>query len=80
VARQLCDLLRARAAAQLALKEFDRREQAMVIAEAERGREDRYAALLSRWRTSEVQASPKDVPAALARWEPPQVALGKYLR
>jgi hypothetical protein len=52
----------------------------MVIAEAERGREDRYAALLSRWRTSEVQASPKDVPAALARWEPPQVALGKYLR
>src|SRR5262249_54645623 len=28
----------------------------------------------------ELQASPKDVPAALARWEPPQVALGKYLR
>jgi hypothetical protein len=30
--------------------------------------------------TDELQASPKDVPAALARWEPPQVALGKYLR
>jgi 2-polyprenyl-6-methoxyphenol hydroxylase-like FAD-dependent oxidoreductase len=28
----------------------------------------------------ELQASPKDVTAALARWEPPQVALGKYLR
>ena len=28
----------------------------------------------------ELQASPKDVPAALARWEPPQAALGKYLR
>jgi 2-polyprenyl-6-methoxyphenol hydroxylase-like FAD-dependent oxidoreductase len=28
----------------------------------------------------ELQASPKDVPAALAHWEPPQVALGKYLR
>ena len=28
----------------------------------------------------ELQASPNDVPAALARWEPPQVALGKYLR
>ena len=28
----------------------------------------------------ELQASPKDVPAALARWEPPQVALGKHLR
>jgi len=27
----------------------------MVIAEAERGREDRYAALLSRWRTSAAQ-------------------------
>ena len=28
----------------------------------------------------ELQASSKDVTAALARWEPPQVALGKYLR
>jgi 2-polyprenyl-6-methoxyphenol hydroxylase-like FAD-dependent oxidoreductase len=28
----------------------------------------------------ELEASPNDVPAALARWEPPQVALGKYLR
>ncbi len=28
----------------------------------------------------ELQAFPNDVPAALARWEPPQVALGKYLR
>src|SRR6266436_4977390 len=28
----------------------------------------------------ELQASPNDVPAALARWEPPQVALGKHLR
>jgi 2-polyprenyl-6-methoxyphenol hydroxylase-like FAD-dependent oxidoreductase len=28
----------------------------------------------------ELQASPNDVSAALARWEPPQVALGKYLR
>jgi hypothetical protein len=27
-----------------------------------------------------LQASPNDLPAALARWEPPQVALGKYLR
>jgi 2-polyprenyl-6-methoxyphenol hydroxylase-like FAD-dependent oxidoreductase len=28
----------------------------------------------------ELQASPNDVPAALLRWEPPQVVLGKYLR
>jgi 2-polyprenyl-6-methoxyphenol hydroxylase-like FAD-dependent oxidoreductase len=28
----------------------------------------------------ELQATPGDVPAALARWEPDQVALGKYLR
>ena len=28
----------------------------------------------------ELLASPGDVPAALVRWEPPQVALGKYLR
>jgi 2-polyprenyl-6-methoxyphenol hydroxylase-like FAD-dependent oxidoreductase len=28
----------------------------------------------------ELQASPDDIPAALARWEPPQVALGRYLR
>jgi 2-polyprenyl-6-methoxyphenol hydroxylase-like FAD-dependent oxidoreductase len=28
----------------------------------------------------ELQASPNDVIDALARWEPPQVALGKYLR
>jgi 2-polyprenyl-6-methoxyphenol hydroxylase-like FAD-dependent oxidoreductase len=28
----------------------------------------------------EVKASPDDIPAALARWEPPQVALGRYLR
>jgi 2-polyprenyl-6-methoxyphenol hydroxylase-like FAD-dependent oxidoreductase len=28
----------------------------------------------------ELQAFPNDVPAALARWEPAQVALGKYLR
>ena len=28
----------------------------------------------------ELQASTKDVPAALAHWEPPQAALGKYLR
>ena len=28
----------------------------------------------------EFRASPNDVSAALARWEPPQVALGKYLR
>ena len=28
----------------------------------------------------ELQASPNDVPAALVRWEQPQVALGKYLR
>ena len=27
-----------------------------------------------------LQASPNDLPAALASWEPPQVALGKYLR
>jgi 2-polyprenyl-6-methoxyphenol hydroxylase-like FAD-dependent oxidoreductase len=27
----------------------------------------------------ELKASPNDVAAALARWEPPQVALGKYL-
>src|SRR5580704_7800812 len=27
-----------------------------------------------------LQASPNDLPAALVRWEPPQVALGKYLR
>src|SRR4029077_3772627 len=26
----------------------------------------------------ELQASPNDVPAALLRWEPPQVVLGKY--
>ena len=28
----------------------------------------------------ELRASPDDISAALARWEPPQVALGKYLR
>jgi 2-polyprenyl-6-methoxyphenol hydroxylase-like FAD-dependent oxidoreductase len=28
----------------------------------------------------ELRASPDDILAALARWEPPQVALGKYLR
>jgi 2-polyprenyl-6-methoxyphenol hydroxylase-like FAD-dependent oxidoreductase len=28
----------------------------------------------------QLQASPEDLSAALARWEPPQVALGKYLR
>src|SRR6516164_6092392 len=28
----------------------------------------------------ELQASPDDIPAALARWEPDQVVLGKYLR
>jgi 2-polyprenyl-6-methoxyphenol hydroxylase-like FAD-dependent oxidoreductase len=28
----------------------------------------------------ELQAVPDDIPAALARWEPDQVALGKYLR
>lgn len=28
----------------------------------------------------ELQASPNDVPAALARWEPNQIALGKHLR
>jgi 2-polyprenyl-6-methoxyphenol hydroxylase-like FAD-dependent oxidoreductase len=28
----------------------------------------------------ELQAFPDDIPAALARWEPDQVALGKYLR
>ena len=28
----------------------------------------------------ELQATPGDIPAALARWEPDQVALGKYLR
>jgi hypothetical protein len=28
----------------------------------------------------ELQASPGDVDAALARWEPQQVALGKYVR
>jgi 2-polyprenyl-6-methoxyphenol hydroxylase-like FAD-dependent oxidoreductase len=28
----------------------------------------------------ELQASPDDIPAALARWEPPQVALGRCLR
>jgi 2-polyprenyl-6-methoxyphenol hydroxylase-like FAD-dependent oxidoreductase len=28
----------------------------------------------------ELQASPNDIAAALARWEPDQVALGKYLR
>jgi 2-polyprenyl-6-methoxyphenol hydroxylase-like FAD-dependent oxidoreductase len=28
----------------------------------------------------EMQASPDDIPAALARWEPPQVAFGRYLR
>jgi 2-polyprenyl-6-methoxyphenol hydroxylase-like FAD-dependent oxidoreductase len=28
----------------------------------------------------ELQASPEDLSVALARWEPPQVALGKYLR
>lgn len=28
----------------------------------------------------ELQASPDDIPAALARWEPPQIALGRYLR
>jgi 2-polyprenyl-6-methoxyphenol hydroxylase-like FAD-dependent oxidoreductase len=28
----------------------------------------------------ELQASPEDLSAALARWEPPQVALGKHLR
>ena len=27
-----------------------------------------------------LQTSPSDLPAALASWEPPQVALGKYLR
>jgi 2-polyprenyl-6-methoxyphenol hydroxylase-like FAD-dependent oxidoreductase len=27
----------------------------------------------------ELQALPDDIPAALARWEPDQVALGKYL-
>ena len=27
-----------------------------------------------------LQASPDDIPAALARWEPDQVVLGKYLR
>jgi 2-polyprenyl-6-methoxyphenol hydroxylase-like FAD-dependent oxidoreductase len=30
--------------------------------------------------THELQASPDDIPAALVRWEPDQVALGKYLR
>jgi 2-polyprenyl-6-methoxyphenol hydroxylase-like FAD-dependent oxidoreductase len=28
----------------------------------------------------ELRASPDDIPAALARWEPPQVALGRHLR
>ena len=28
----------------------------------------------------ELRAFPDDIPAALARWEPDQVALGKYLR
>jgi 2-polyprenyl-6-methoxyphenol hydroxylase-like FAD-dependent oxidoreductase len=30
--------------------------------------------------TDQLQASPDDIPTALARWEPDQVALGKYLR
>jgi 2-polyprenyl-6-methoxyphenol hydroxylase-like FAD-dependent oxidoreductase len=29
---------------------------------------------------AELQTSPGDVPAALTRWEPNQIALGKYLR
>jgi 2-polyprenyl-6-methoxyphenol hydroxylase-like FAD-dependent oxidoreductase len=28
----------------------------------------------------ELRASPDDIPAALARWEPSQVALGRHLR